>query len=395
MAGIVAAQPAAVQVEVAPVVQREVAPTVTLVGTVRPRLRSVVSAEISGYVIDLPVDIGDSVARGEVICRLRDDMRRFALNTGRATLARLEAEARESEAIVERWTFERKRIEGLWEQRVCSEKEHRDTQTEHAAAVARAEAARSAVESQRAVVEMAADSLERTVIRAPFVGVIVSRRTEVGQWVGGFFGGSSEGQSAQGGEIVEMVALDTVRARVDVPEQVLVYAAVGEPATLRFDAFAGEVFHGRIARVAPAGDELARTFPVEIDIENTDGRLRAGMFVRAAVPAGPREHRLIVPEDAVVRQDGTPPVVYVIHAVEGIPHAVPQRVQVLREYVDGVAVEADDLQPGDQVVVRGNERLFGPTPVTIIERAASENRRGKPGGSLVEPGRSIGEPGGS
>ena len=87
------------KVEVAPVEERDVAPTIRLVGTVRPQLRSVVAAEVAGLVAELPAGEGDAVNKGAAVCKLRGDQRRFALDEARAQEAELGdvvAEARPS-----------------------------------------------------------------------------------------------------------------------------------------------------------------------------------------------------------------------------------------------------------------------------------------------------------
>ncbi len=79
------------RVEVRPVVDRDVAPTIELVGTIGPRLRTNVAAEVAGLVADMGVDIGDCVASGQPLCKLRDHARRTAHDEAVATRQRLEA----------------------------------------------------------------------------------------------------------------------------------------------------------------------------------------------------------------------------------------------------------------------------------------------------------------
>lgn len=357
------------QVRVAPVIQAEVAPTIELVGTVRADRRTIVAAEVSGLLIELPVDLGDRVSRGQIIARLRDDVARFQLDEARAEVGRLTAEAQTAAAMEQKWAFEKKRIEELWETRRSSEKELNDARNEYAAACARSEAARQSVAAKNAMSRMMEDRLGHTEIRAPFDAVVAEKRSEVGQWL------------AEGGELVALVAINPARFRVNVPESAISFAEVGGEVGVRLDAFPEPVV-GRIGRLSPEGDERAHTFPVEIDLPNPAGAIRIGMFGRAHVPAGPRQARLLVPKDAVIRRDaGTQ--VFVLRdppagqagpgGAPAMPMAMPVPVRVVGEQEGAALLEADGLSAADRVVVRGNERLFGPTPAILMPDAPAAN----------------------
>jgi membrane fusion protein (multidrug efflux system) len=364
ISSVARAQGGPMMVETAPVRLAPVAKTIELVGTVRPVRRAIVAAQVPGYVEVLPIEIGQSVREGETLCQLRDDTRRMALDETNARLKQLEAVVAESEAMREKWAFEKQRLEGLWATRKCSEKELKDGIAEFAAAEARVQGARSAWVSQEALARRAADDLAHCTITAPFDGVVVEKRTEIGQWVN------------EGGEVAALVALNVARARIHVPEQAISYAVVGEPVAIRLDAL-GSTLEGLIGRVSPDGDERARTFPVEIDVPNPDGRIMAGMFVRAAFPSGPRERRLLVSKDAVVRREGAGPMIFVVGpgppSDAGAPAmmGMPLPVRIEAELADAYAVTADGLKEGDAVVVRGNERMFGPTPVMVLSAPTS------------------------
>jgi RND family efflux transporter MFP subunit len=342
-------------VEVAPAVLEETAPTTRLVGTVRPRLRTVVASEVQGLVAELPVDGGDQVTKGQVICRLRDAPRRLAQAEAIARQAELEALTAVRAAELTKAQFEVDRLARLGDAQ-RTEKELQNSRADCDAAKANLEQARYAAEAQKATVERLADDLARTEIRAPFDGFIVSKRTEVGAWVN------------QGGAVVELVDLSTVRIRVSAPESMVQFCSLGAETQVDVEALR-KTFPGRVSRVVPDADERARTFPVEIDIENPAGELKAGMFVRAAVPSGRKAENLLVPKDAVVVR-GPLSLVYVVRKNEAGAMAVPLPVVVGSEVLDRVAVQAQGLVPGDMVVVRGNEFMLGPTPVIPMPKGA-------------------------
>ncbi|MFH1418245.1 MAG: efflux RND transporter periplasmic adaptor subunit [Planctomycetota bacterium] len=338
---------------VAPVEQQEIARTIQLVGTAHPRIRTIIAAEVEGLVEKLTVDRGDRVEKGRLLCRLRDVSIRCAFAESQARQAELKALEAVAAAELRKSEFERERTSRLYENEQCAEKEYLDAQADRDAAQARCDQARHAVAAQVAVVARLADELARTEIKAPCDGYIVDKRTEIGSWV------------ERGGAVVELVDLATVRVRVDVPEAVIAYCRTGEPVQVTVDALGNRAFAGKVSRVVPDADAQARTFPVEIDVPNPEGELKAGMFVRAAVPAGPRKQRLVVSKDAVVVL-GPASMVYVVRPGESGSMAMPLPVEIVAEIVDHVAVVAPGLAPGDQVVIRGNENMLGrPTPVIV------------------------------
>jgi len=378
--------PGPTRVQVMAVVLREVAPTIRLVGTVRPNLRTVVASEVAGLVAELPVDVGSAVRKGDLICRLRDDLRRFAYDEAAARLQQLESALVEKEADRRKAEFEARRMASLWKEQRCTEKEYNDSQADLDAADGRARQAARSIEAQRAVMAMLADSVARTRILAPFDGHVVGKRTEIGSWV------------EQGGAIVELIDLSTARVRVPVPESAAGFCVIGEQVRVQVEALRRS-FTGTIARLVPDADERARTFPVEVDIPNASGELRPGMFARAAMPSGPRAAQLLVHKDAVVLR-GAQRLVFVVQPGPEGSMAVPMPVEIVAEIEDWAAVTATGLKEGDQVIVRGNEYLFGPTPVVIMAEPGSASSQpdavmpGDPGPRTSQRVR-LGEPVGS
>jgi len=342
------------RVEAVPAVEREVAPTIRLVGTVRPRVQTTVASEVSGRVAELPVDEGDFVAKGALLCKLRDAPRRFSHDEAVARLSELQAGLAVARAGLKKAEFEKNRTERLWKKQQSTDKERTDTLADFVAAKAAVDQARFAVDAQKAVVDRLADALAQTEIHAPFSGYVVAKRTEVGAWV------------QQGGGIVDLLDLSVARIRINVPESYIPFCQIGAEARVTIEAL-DKSFAGRISRVVPNADAQARTFPVDIDIPNKTAQLKAGMFVRAMVPSGPKGRHLLIPKDAVVMR-GPMPMIFVVRRSKEGQMADMLPVKVLDEVLDAVAVRARGLAAGDWVVVRGNERMRGPGPVIATLR---------------------------
>jgi len=342
------------RVEVESVAEREIMPTLDVVGSVRPRIRAIVAAEVAGLVAEIALFEGDRVTRGQVLCILRDLSRKTAHDEAVAVQARLAAGVAVRRAEMARAEFDHQRVAKLWDQNQGTEKERVETQSEYDAAQGRVAQALQDVEGQKAVVARLADELERTKIRAPFDGFIVRKLTEIGAWL------------PQGGAVVEMIDLSTVRIRVRVPEDVVSYCTPGAEVLVTVDAI-GRRYQAPIARVIPEAHERARTFPTEIDIPNPTGELKSGMLARVAIPAGRRTVRIVVPKDAIVPR-GPARVVFVVRRTESGDVATPTPVSVVAELLDYVAIEGSGIAPGDRVVVRGNENMFAAGPVIATPR---------------------------
>ena len=344
------------QVEVVPAERREVAPTTRLVGTINPQRRTVLAAEVAGAVIELMVDIGDEVRKGEVLCKLRDSTQRFDLSAAEARRNEWQAELALEKANLDKARFEKDRIARLASLQRSTDKEVNDSEADLRAAEQRVARAEARIAAAVAEMERAQDQLDRMQIKAPFDGVVVRKLTELGQWV------------VSGGEIFEIIDLETVRARVNVHESAISFCAVGETV---FVSIAGlnESVNGRLARIVPDADLRARTFPVEIDIPNPDGRLRSGMFVHAALPSGPRKEYLVVPKDAVVLSPAGK-TIWIARPGDKGHTGAPAPVEIVAEAQDAYAIQSPAVAVGDLVIVRGNESLRGPGPVIVRNSGA-------------------------
>lgn len=377
-------------VAVATVVERDVPASLRLVGTVLPAKFAVVASEVSGPVARFAVAEGRRVKRGELICKIDATVAALRLAEAQARLAslqsrlkelengtraedlrRLKAAVEEAQALFEKWDFERKRVAKLFEREQSNAKERHDTEMEYIAAarrLAQAQArydlgvngpraeviaqARHAVAAQNAVARRLEHELDKTEIKAPFDGFVVAQRTEVGEWI------------ESGGPVCEMVAIDTVKIRADVPESAISFCRPGADATVEVEAL-GKTWAAKVARVIPRAAESARTFPIELDLPNEDHTLLPGMFVWVHVPSGPPGKRLVVSKDAIVA-DGSEKRVFVIRPGRGgVPMAMPTPVRTGLELQGEIEIHAIGIKAGDQVVTRANERLYGPTPVVI------------------------------
>lgn len=327
LAGSAAAIAAPSPVRYTEVVDRPVRRDVTLPGTVESRKASVVASEVAGQVVEILANEGDRVKQGQLLARLRKVDLELLI---RAEQGRLE----EARSRLELASSQLERARSLHADEVISQNDLDNALAEQAAWTGR-------VEEHQAELERLRVALVRSDIPAPFGGVVTARHTEVGEWI------------AVGGAVVDLLALDDLRVRLDVPERYFDLIEPGLGARVRFDALPELGLEGRVEAVIPQADPRARTFPVQLRIPNPEGRVGVGMLAQVELSLGSSYTAALVPKDALVRQ-GSREFVYRITEEETV-----EPVDVTSGPGLGAWVAVDgELRPGERVVVRGNERLF-------------------------------------
>lgn len=329
---------------------------INLTGTVEGRRTSVVASEVAGLVVELAAREGDLVRRGRPLARLRQQDLELSLKARQANL-------QEAEARLELARATRERRQELFASDVISRQTLDDAVSEQAAWEGR-------VENLKAEIARVEDDLERSVVRAPFTGVVVEEHTQVGEWI------------AVGGPVAELLDVEELEVELQVPERWFVGLSPGAPVRLGFEALPEVEIEGRIGALIPRADPRARTFPVKVRFVNQDRRVAVGMLARVALPVGEAFEAVVVPKDALVRQGGGEQV-YRLTA-QGTVEAVT----VTSGAGTGEWVEVrGPIRRGDRVVTRGNERL---QPGQEVEGQPVAYPDPEPGGvEIVVPSREI------
>jgi len=353
-------------VRVERLVQRRV-----VTGEIRSRLSSALASQVEGLMVEMEVDEGDVVARGQVIARLDDVRARIALDQAMADVDFAQAVMMQREAEEEVARRDLGRLEKLAQMGSSGVSQLDEARTLVASREALVAQAKAELVSAKGDLHLRERELADMTIVAPFSGRVVSKASEVGQWVG------------RGDEIVRIVSLDVLEARVDVPEDV--YASVlatkeaGGKIEIVLPALAdgetgGRVF-GEIVAILPRADSLSRLFAVRIGVsaKDKDGKnlLRPGMSLMAWVPTGQPGDFVTVSKDAIVRKASGEVVFYEDNGVSAIAP-----VTRLFGVGDRVAVRSPVLQDGMLVVVSGNERLRPGQGLVIYEAAEDDAVRG-------------------
>jgi HlyD family secretion protein len=294
-------RPEPVEVDVVTVERGRVEATVanTRAGTIKACRRAKLALATGGMVAELPVASGDHVKEGDLLLRLwNDDIEaRLRLTQSESEAASLRAE----EACYGAELADRNatRAENLFESGIVGEQTVDEARSERDRSRAACKAARAAVDETRDRVEAARAELAKTVLRAPFDGIVAEVNTELGEVVTPSPPGIPTPPAL---DLIEQGCLYVLAPidEVDAPR-----VQVGMPARISLDAYPDRTFPGRVRRIAPFVadyEKQARTVDVEIEIERPEDvpGLTPGYSADAEVLLDARPDVLRVPTEAVI-----------------------------------------------------------------------------------------------
>lgn len=268
--------------QVVPVERRDLEVSASAAGSIEPILTVEVKSKASGEILDVRVETGDAVQRGDLLVRVDQRIPRNALTQAEADLEVAQAQLSNAEAQL-------RRAQALYETQSITEQEFDD------ARLSQANANASLIRAERAL-EDARIAFQDTEVRAPANGVILQRNVEVGTVI------QSATSNVSGGAVLLLMAnLDTVQVRTLVDETDIGKIRAGLPVTIRVDAYPNQPFAGQVLKIEPQAltEQNVTMFPVLIQIPNPQGLLKPGMNSEVEISIGSREGVLTVPNAAL------------------------------------------------------------------------------------------------
>jgi membrane fusion protein (multidrug efflux system) len=351
-----AAQAATAQptVEVVKVASKKLSIATRLPGELQAYEAVAVFPKVTAYVDSISVDRGTRVRSGQAMARLVAPELAAQRAEAQSKLQAAEAQRAEAEAkfASDQSTFDRLKNAAA---------------TPGVVAGNDLEVARRAVDADRAKVEAMRGSAEAAKsglksiseiegyleVRAPFDGVVTERNVHPGSLVG-----PATGAAASYLPMMRVEKISRLRLVVPVPEKYAAGMSAGTKVDFSVPAFPNQTFTGTVARIAHSVDVKTRTMPVELDVQNSDGRLSSGMFPEVLWPVRRSEPTLFVPVSAVAR---TTELTFVIRIRDGNT----EWVNVQTGEQDEKAIEVfGGLREGDEVAVRGTDELRAGNHVT-------------------------------
>ena len=285
------------------VVRRDIIEKVVANGKIQPVLQVKISPEVSGEIIDLPVKEGQTVKKGQLIVKIKPDFYIAQMNQSQAGYESAVAFKAQAEANLEKAAADFKRNKDLWDHKLISEADYVGFKAAFDVCKAQVESALHQVESAKATVASAQDSLDKTTIVAPMTGTISKLNSRLGERVLGTV-------QNVGTEIMIIADLNEMEARVDLGENDVVLIAPQQTAQLEVDAFKDRKFTGVVTEVANSSNDSSTTmtgssasnnnnqdatkFQVKIRIQEKDD-FKPGMSVTAEISTRFRTNVLTVP----------------------------------------------------------------------------------------------------
>jgi len=358
-------------VKIANVSQISMEKTVTVTGTLAAYDQATISAKVPGRVKSIAVDLGSVVRQGQILAQIDDQDYQLRLQQADAALAQARARVglptdgkddridsaktgtvMQAQALLDEAKIKFERDQALVQRGVLAKATLEGAEAEYKVALSRYQDAVEEIRNRQALVvqrrselEIAKQQLADSAIRAPFDGVVQEKRASVGEYL------------AAGAPIVNVVRMDPLRLRAEVPERESRNVRNGQQVRVTLEGDP-TVYNGKIARISPTITAQNRVLIVEAEVHN-NGQLRPGSFARAEIVSADNSQALGIPANAVVTFAGIDKVILVQDgkALEK-PVTLGRRTTEWAEVLSGlkagdtVVLNPGNLQSGQPVVIQ-------------------------------------------
>lgn len=345
------------QVKTARVEETPFGEAVTANGTLAAYDQTTASVKVPGRLRTITVDLGTVVRRGQVIAQVEPQDYNLRIQQAEAALAQARARVglspdgkddkvtleqtgtvRQAQAVLDEARVSRDRAAKLVEQGIVARSEFDTVNATYKVALSRYQDAIEEIRNRQALLaqrrselSLARQQLADTNVYSPMDGIVQEKRASVGEYL------------AAGAPVVDIVRMDPLRLRAEVPERDAQKVRLGQNVRVTIDGDAN-VYIGQIKRLSPVIAQQTRMLMVEADVRN-NGRLRPGAFAHAEIVTNDAKMAVTVPNNAIVTFAGIEKVIVVQNgkALEK-PVTTGRRSGEWTEIVSGINV-------GDQVVV--------------------------------------------
>ena len=344
-------------VEVAKVSRGNISAHLSVVGNLIGEATVDVAPKTGGRLTTMTVKLGDRVRRNQVIGKIEDREIVEQVRQAEASHQVAEATIRQRKADLNLALTNVERSRNLFGRQLLPKQTLDDAEARYTSAVAQVDLAEAQLAQSEARMQELKINLANTNVVSPVDGFVAKRNVDPGAWV------------SQNAPLVSVVDISSLRLVANVVEKDLRMVGVGDAGQIDVDAFPGEKFKGRIARVSPIIDPATRTAPMEVEIPNPEFRLKPGMYARVDLEIDGRANVLLVPKIALVDSEGQRGVYQpsednkaifkpVKVGIEDSEHA--EIAGGLQEGETVVSVGAGALRRNDQLVVAGQGGQRGP-----------------------------------
>jgi multidrug efflux pump subunit AcrA (membrane-fusion protein) len=405
------------EVEVVKVVHAQSNSGLVIPGTTTPLEEAYVYGRANGYLKRRLVDIGDHVREGQLLAIIDAPDLDRSVDQARQKLQQAQAQKAQQDTQLALAKVTNERYKALVARGVFSRQDGDQRDADFQSQIANVAAAERNVQAYKANLarQIALQGYER--VTSPFTGVVTQRNVDVGALIqtSGSGGGSApapmsqagtgtqagatntSGSSGnantlatpstggtQGGPLFAIAAMNRLRILVSVPEGYAGEVKAGQRATLFFQEYPQRKFYGDVTRTASEIDQNTRTLLTEVQVDNRDGKLMAGMYAVVTFGAAAGPGPLVVSGDSVAIRKDRPTVAVV---KDGTVHLVP--VDIGRDFGSTVEI-VNGLQEGDLVASTFTDDVRDGARVKIVEDKSQQQKLNPP-----PPPKQATTPGGS
>mgnify|MGYP000238491765 FL=1 len=229
-----------------------------IIAEIEPFKRVTLSAEVTGIVHEIPLELGQAVTKGQSLASF--DRSDYALNEAMA-----EARVKLSEAELKASERQYKRLQKLYRANNLSISQLEEQQRQY-------EVNKAQVHVDQINHKLALQTLDKTIIKAPFGGIVANRIAETGQMLN------------PGDPVLELVALNRVKAVFYLLEMDYMQLGIVAPITLEIEALQGRSYNAQINHISPVEDGVKPGYRVEVLLDNSDLALKPGFTARVLLP---------------------------------------------------------------------------------------------------------------
>jgi len=273
----------AAPVKVFKVVRQRISEKLFYTGTVEAWQKINLTPDVGGKIARILVNEGDRVSKGQLLAELDAEAITLQLKQAEASLAVAQASFNNAQTNLER-------MERLSKEKAVSDQQYEQVKLAY-------DSAKAQLEQAQASVNLAQHSLDVSILKAPFSGVIASKNAEVGDVINPMMGGFSPG-SASG--VLTLVDFSRIKIKADISGTDIPRIQKGQTAILRVPTNPGQEFKGTVQVVNLAADPQTKKFGIEVAVDNPDQVLRPGTFGEIVIEAHSHENVLVVPQKAVL-----------------------------------------------------------------------------------------------
>ncbi len=304
-------------------------------GVLQAWQKAVILAEVSGKVISINARVGDQLEPGSPILKIDDEMPTYAVEQAEAKMLQLE-----SNYEISKRELERKKT--LYKNKVISE-------FEFEIARAKVKADQAVLKAAQASLKLARRELRETLITSPIQGILADRSVDVGSNI------------IKGINVATVVDINRVKIKAGVSDKEVAEIQLGQRVEVETDAYPRQIFIGSVYSVGTKADDSTLSFPVEIVLENQQASLlKPGMVARATIQTGMYVNAVALPQEAMLGPDGQH-FTWTVNSSKAYKAAINPI-----DLIGSDIIIQTGLDPGQQIVISGQDNLFEGCQVHII-----------------------------